>query len=132
MIAGLVAATAIMLGSGIHMTIMSFVSLIVSSILFSLCGLWAACKTDSLNQFAIMSFPFEIILCVPAIVYAVGYFQSPLWILNPGVAAIRLMLHGNEYSVVCLLSIILWTFVLYVVCLRSVKKMFCKMGGGSL
>ena len=132
MLAGMIAALAITLGGGLHMTSMSFISVMISSILFSLCGLWVACKTDSLNQFAILSVPFEIVICIPAIVYAVGYFKSPFWICNPGVAAIRLMLPGNEYPIACLLSIIVWTLFMYGLCLKGVIKMFRKMGGGSL
>lgn len=104
----------------------------LSSVLFSLCGLWVGANIQSLNSFMIATVPFEIVLCVPPILYLFGVIKSKLWLIHPGVAAISLIKGDSTLWYVAILSLLVWMLPIYLCCKKAVKKSFCAMGGAKL
>lgn len=107
-------------------------SIVLSSVMFSLCGLIAAVNTDTLNGFMIAVIPFEILIIAPALFYKFEVLVSDLWIIHPGVSALRLISGNCKMWPLAILSIIFWTAVIYYFCRKSVSKYFTKLGGGKI
>lgn len=104
----------------------------LASILFSLCGLSIGSNIKSLNGFLVMTIPFELVLCLPAILYLFNVIESGLWMLHPGVAAIRLISGEYQMWYLCLLSIVIWSIPVFILCKRLVRKSFISMGGAKI
>ncbi len=104
----------------------------LSSAIFSFWALIIAQKTESLNEFMIGTIPCEIIICSPAILYLFGVIRHDLWMLHPGVAAIRLLEGTKEHEMLCLLALMFWVMVSYIFSYKSTTVYFKKMGGGKL
>lgn len=103
-----------------------------SSVLFSLCGLSVGANIKSLNGFMIATVPFEIILCVPPILYLFGVIQRGIWLFHPGVSAIYLISGKSEQWYFAIMSIILWIFPIFICCKKAVAKSFVTMRGVKL
>ena len=113
-------------------TSVCLIGVALSSILFSLCGLAVGSNIRSLNGFMIATLPFEIILCVPAVLYQFGVIESSVWIVHPGVAAIYLIGGQMEVWYMAALSILIWILPIYILCKKAVNKSFVSMGGAKL
>lgn len=131
MVCGLITAVIIFAAGEITITVPGILSIAFSSMLFSLCGLFVAVNTDTLNQFTIATVPFEMFICIPAIVYICDGMQSDWLIAHPGIAAIRLI-NDDGNIVLCILSLVIWLIIMYMVSLKSVYKFFKKLGGGKV
>ena len=107
-------------------------SLTLASVLFSLLGLWLACESESLNRFLLLTIPVELVVFVPALFYWYGGLSSPLWIANPGVAAILLFSDSTALRTAAVASLLLWTVLAYRICHRAVVRYFARLGGGRL
>lgn len=103
-----------------------------ASALFSMCGLISAVNSRSLNGFLIAVIPFEIVICLPAILDVLDVVSSPLWIIHPGVAAMRLIVGGGELWGLCILSVLIWLIPAFLFCRRAVEKYFSQLGGGRI
>lgn len=113
-------------------TSVCLIGVALSSILFSLCGLAVSSNIRSLNGFMIATLPFEIMLCVPAILYQFGVIESSTWLVHPGVAAIYLIGGQTELWYMAALSILIWILPIYILCKKAVNKSFISMGGAKL
>lgn len=106
-------------------------SLVLSSALFSLAGLWMASVSDSLNRFLLLTIPVELCVFTPALFYWYGSLTSPWWLLNPGVAAIALYRDaGPLWPAVA--SLALWNLIVWFFCRRAVTRVMTLLGGGRL
>ncbi len=132
MMTGTIVGVVILTLGGVNATIWTIPGVAFSSILFSLCGLFVASKVSSLNYFAIVTVPFELVIMLPAILYFFGYFQSEWFICHPGIAAIRLITETGSLNVLCLISVIIWDVFVYLLCRKATVKYFRQMGGGTL
>ncbi len=103
-----------------------------SSVLFSLGGLFIAAKTNTLNGFIIAVVPFEIFLCIPALLFLFKVIKSTWWIIHPGVAAINVISGNTKEGWFSIVSLVVWTVIAFLFCMGSVKKYFQEMGGGKL
>lgn len=103
---------------------------LLSSALFSLCGLLAATRTNSLNRFLLATIPFEMVLCIPAVLWLFGVLRHPLWLLHPGVCAMVLLSGGSPALPLFCLS--LWTALAALFCARAVRHSFSQLEGGRL
>ena len=103
----------------------------MGSVIFSLIGLSVAAKINSLNQFMIVTVPFEIILFLPPLFYLFGY-QKPYMLLHPGCVVIRLLTGENGFELLPLLILISWILLIYQITYVIVKKMFQSVGGVKL
>lgn len=104
----------------------------LSSILFSLIGLFVASKIQTLNGFMIATVPFEIITFTPPILFLFGVIKSELWILHPGVAAIKLIMGNSHLCLASILSLCIWNILCFFISKAAVVKSFCKMGGAKI
>ena len=136
MLAGLAVGLVIAGGSGHLLNLWAVIGVIGASLLFSMAGLFIACKARSLNQFIILSLPVEILISTPAFFYPFGKLTSPLWIFHPGLAAMRLLFTSGEVnfaeSLTCLSSLIFWNIFVFRFTKGAADKMFKSLGGGSL
>jgi fluoroquinolone transport system permease protein len=107
-------------------------AIMFASALFSMCGLICAVRSKSLNGFMIAVIPFELIIFLPAILYVFGIIRSDLWLLHPGVAAIRLIMGNTEIWYGCMFSVLIWLLAIFVLCRKSVQRYFEEMGGGKI
>lgn len=112
--------------------VLILIGVALSSALFSLCGLCVGSNTRSLNSFMIATVPFEIFLCVPPILLVFGVIKSKLWLIHPGVAAIKLIKADQSLWYVAVLSLVLWIVPVYFLCKKAVMKSFRVMGGAKL
>lgn len=127
LVPGTVVGTILALFSGMTSLLLVIPALVLSSTLFSLCGLIAAVNSDTLNGFMIAVIPFEILICVPAILSVFNVISGKWWLLHPGVAAMRLILGNSELWYFCLLSIAFWIVIVFCFARKSVAHFFRKM-----
>lgn len=132
MVTGTIVGVLILILGGVRSTVWTIPGIALGSVLFSLCGVFVASKVSSLNFFAIITVPFEIVITVPAVLYLFGYFQSDWLILHPGIAAIRLIIGMDQMNALCLLSMVIWDVLVYIPCRGAVITYFRKLGGGTL
>jgi fluoroquinolone transport system permease protein len=102
----------------------------LGSVIFTLLGLIAASKVDSLNQFMIATIPFEMLCLIPPILYLFGY-QKDFMLLHPGCIIIQ-MIGGEVFQPALLALLCLWIGIIYKFAYQSVKKMFQRVGGVKL
>lgn len=103
----------------------------LSSFLCSACGLIAAERSRSLNQFVLLAVPFELVLCLPPALLLFGY-NDPWLMLHPGVAAVWLIYGNLPSASLCLLSLALWCVPALYFCHKSVRRYFEQSGGASV
>lgn len=136
MMAGLAVGLVIAAGCRHILNLWAVAGIIGASLLFSMAGLFIACKARSLNQFIILSLPVEILISTPAFFYPFGKLTSPLWIIHPGLAAMRLLFTSEKTnfaeSLSCLTSLIIWNLFVFHYTKGAVDKIFKSLGGGSL
>ncbi len=104
----------------------------LSSFVFSLCGLFVASNIRTLNGFMIAVVPFEIFLCVPAILYLFGILKGSYYFLHPGIAAISLISGENSMWILKMISLCIWTVAAFILCEKAVMKSFASMGGAKI
>ena len=109
------------------------IGILFGSVIFSLCGIIVGTKISSLNQYIVWTIPFEIVGCLPAILYRIGLLRDNMFmLLHPGCCVMRLIEGDKDKLEVVFASIILWIIVLFVFANKSVKRMFCQSGGAKL
>ncbi|MDD3362281.1 MAG: hypothetical protein PHW34_11480 [Hespellia sp.] len=132
MVIGMAVSVVLYLFAGSGNVFLVLLGVALASMLLSLCGLLIGSRIQTLNSFMIATIPFEIVICVPPLLYLAGILQSSIWILHPGVAAIRLIRADASQWYLSALSIVLWMIPIYYVCKKSVIKSFHKMGGAKI
>ncbi len=131
---GLIAAIVagiISLLCGIGTPILVMFSTFFGSFLFSMIGLMVAAKTNSLNQFIIMTVPFELICFVPPMLYMFLY-KHKLMLLHPGCAIIHLLNKEQGFEILPVIILFLWILIIYKLTEIIVRRMFLSVGGGKL
>ncbi|MCI2047954.1 MAG: ABC transporter permease, partial [Faecalibacterium sp.] len=131
MVPGILVGTVICLFGGIALGA-ALPAIALASILFSLCGLFAAVKTTTLNGFMIAVVPAEIVICLPAILVPFGLLAAPAWGLHPGVAAMRLICGQTQGWPLLILALAAWCGAAGAVCRKAVAGYFEKLGGGHI
>lgn len=126
---GLAVSLILALAGGISNIPLCLAATFLSSVLCSACGLIAAQHSGTLNQFILLSVPFELILCLPPVLLLFGY-ESPCLMLHPGIAAVWLMYGDAPNALLCLLSLVLWNVPALLLCSKSVRRYFS--GGASI
>jgi fluoroquinolone transport system permease protein len=129
-IIGTLVGVILTLFSGADNILGTVVGTFLGSVIFTLLGLIAATKVNSLNQFMVATIPFEILCLVPPILYLLGY-QKDFMLLHPG-SIIILMIGGKVFHPVLLGLLCLWIGIIYLLAFQSVKKMFQRVGGVKL
>lgn len=112
---------------------LTFLGIFLGSVIFSLCGIIVGTKIESLNQYIVWTIPFEIVGFAPVILYRSGFLWSnKLMLLHPGCGVIQLIDGNTELPLFCVINIIMWIVILFVIADKSVKKMFCTFGGAKM
>lgn len=128
---GTVAAVVIGLAAGADIAGV-VMAVALSSCLFSLCAIIVAVKAQSLNSFMLGTVPFEILICVPPILYLFGVIRSEWWAMHPGVSAMMLLTGERRLWAYCALSLCLWNLAVFALCRRATGKYMWQLGGGKL
>jgi fluoroquinolone transport system permease protein len=102
-----------------------------ASVIFSLLGLIAAVKVNSLNQFMVATIPFEILCTIPTIIYLFGY-RKTFMLLHPGCIVLNMISGEGSINPAWILLLGLWIVLIYMIAHRCVKKMFQRVGGVKL
>lgn len=131
MAVGLAVALAIGIAAGMNLA-GTALSVLLSSVLFTLLGMIAACGSDSLNRFLILTIPIELVAFIPALFYWFGSIQSPLWLLHPGVATVALLAESTSLWPPAAASLLAWDALAFWLCRRTVERYFIGLGGGRL
>lgn len=129
---GCIVGLILCLFSGLKNYLLILIGIALASTLFSTISLIIASKAESLNGFMIATIPFEILICLPPIIYLFQVITSPLWIIHPGVAAIKIINCEKDYLFFSILSLLFWATLSFVICKKEVTKSFAKLGGGQL
>ncbi len=132
MVIGTFVSLVICLFGSSHNILLVLLGVILSSIIFSLCGLFVGSNIKTLNGFMIATVPFEIILFLPALLYLFGVITSDLWTIHPGVAAIRLISGDLQLWYLSVFFLALWIVPIYLACKKAVVKSFSCMGGAKI
>jgi len=98
-------------------------SVIMSSLLFSLCGLLIALKIKNLNQFILVTVPVELIILIPVILMVLYGENLPFFVVHPGIATLQLLL-GNGNIILNIMSIVSWFLILLILCNKVAKKFY--------
>ena len=105
------------------------VGILFGSAIFSLCGIIVGAKVSNLNQYILGTVPFELVGFAPVIAYRAGLFwDNPLMLLHPGCAAMQLLEGNADRAVFSIISLVIWTFVIYIIAYKCVKKMYQQVG----
>lgn len=128
---GLAVSAVLAIAGGIQNLLLCAAGVLPASFICSACGLAAAMKSRSLNQFALFAAPFEVLIALPPALLLFGV-DSPLLMAHPGVAA-ALMIYGDPPSVaLCVLSLAAWCVPAWWLCVRSVRQSFVGKGGAGV
>lgn len=128
---GLLVAGILAVAGGITNLPLCLLAVMLASFLFSACGLIAAERSRSLNQFVLLAVPFELLICLPPVLLLFGFRHSWL-MLHPGIAAVWLI-YGEAPSVLlCLLALVLWCIPALYFCRRSVGRYLFRTKGASV
>ena len=101
------------------------VGIFAGSVIFSLCGIIVGAKIQSLNQYIIWTLPFEIVGFVPVILYRIGFlWDNRLMLLHPGCAVMQLIEGNKDMALISVISILVWSVILFWLGDVSVEKMF--------
>ena len=101
------------------------VGIFAGSVIFSLCGIIVGAKIQSLNQYIIWTLPFEIVGFVPVILYRIGFlWDNRLMLLHPGCAVMQLLEGNTDMVLISVISILVWSVILFWLGDVSVEKMF--------
>jgi fluoroquinolone transport system permease protein len=129
MITGTIVGGILCIYAGMEELFLALLGTALSSVLFSLCGLFIAVKIDTLNQFLLATVPFEIILCIPSMLYLFDVIQSPFWLIHPGIAAVELLKNTTDFWYLCIISLVFWTVVIFKFSKWATVRFFTQMGG---
>lgn len=127
----LLVAAAIGLAAGVHNLPFVLLGTLFSSIVFSLLGIIAATKIESLNQFMVVSVGIEIVCFIPPILAVIRPDWSILS-LFPFDAAMRLIYGSSSNRLLDIMINLLLIAILYVISYKQVTKMFGRVGGVKL
>ncbi len=127
---GLLAGGILAVAGGIVKLPLCLAAIVLSSFLCSACGLIAAERSRSLNQFVLLAVPFELMLCLPPALLLFGY-DCPWLMLHPGVAAVWLIYGDAPSAALCLMSLVLWCIPALLLCRKSIERYFAQAGGAS-
>ena len=109
------------------------IGIFAGSVIFSLCGIIVGAKIESLNQYIVWTIPFEIVGFVPVILYRIGFMRdNRLMLLHPGCGVMQLLEGNREMAPFSIISIAVWTIVLFWIADLSVRKMFRGSSGAKL
>ena len=128
---GLLVAAVLAVAGGIPNLPLCLAGVLLLSLLTSACGLIAAERSRSMNQFVLLAVPFELALCLPPALLLFG-IESPWLMLHPGVSAVWLI-YGDAPSVpLCLASLALWCVPALLLCRRRIVSYFERAGGAAV
>ena len=128
---GLLVGGVLAVAGGISRVLPCLAAILLLSSLCSACGLIAAERSRSLNQFILLAVPFEIVLCLPPALLLFGY-DSPYLMLHPGVSAVWLIIGNAPSTALCLLSLILWCVPALLLCQGRIVRYFNSAGGAGV
>jgi len=101
-----------------------------SSCLFSALGLIAASRSSTLNQFMLVSIPFEIVVNIPPYLWLIGTPGN--WLLaHPGVCMMEILL-GRGNLCLTLATLLLWTALISRFACHTAGRMIRESGGARL
>lgn len=113
--------------------ILCSIGIFAGSVIFSLCGIIVGAKIESLNQYIVWTLPFEIVGFVPVILYRVGFlWKNKRLLLHPGCSVMQLIEGNTEMALLSIVSILVWSILLFLIADVSVRKMFRFTGEGKL
>ncbi len=128
MLIGLAVAGVLAVAGGVPDVGACLLGVALGSCLCSACGLIAAERSQSLNQFVLLAAPFEVALCLPPALLLFGH-HSPWLMAHPGVATAWLIYGDAPSAPLCVLSLAAWCALALWLCRRSVRRYFSKAGG---
>ena len=131
--AGIGGVVALCIASVSHLYLIGVgIGVVLASSLFSMIGLWCATQAKSLNHFVLLSVPFELFICLPAIIYLFGGLQSSWWQLHPGIATLTLISKSQEIAWLAVIVLIGWNGLFYAATHQAVSRSMKVLGGGKL
>lgn len=128
---GTVVGVVIAVVSGLDNMFRVLVGTFLGSIIFSLLGLIAASKSNSLNQFMVATIPFELIGFIPPIFYLFGY-QKSYMLLHPGCIVIHLIRGETGNIPILIIMLIIWIYLIFWIAKGILDQMFQSVGGVKL
>ena len=102
----------------------------ISGVIFTLLGIIAATKIESLNQFILWAVPIETVCFVPAILHL--FKITPAWCGYYPVNVCMDMVSGHSSSAIGFLGVVATTVILFGLSRFCVLKMWDSMGGVKL
>lgn len=119
----------IAIAAGRQNLIIVVIGIFLSSAFFTMLGIIVGTMVVSLNQFFVVTTPFEIICFLPAMLVLFGENHSYLMI-HPGSILIKMIMGENIGIFIIILAA--WFILLFICTKRRVRKMFDSVGGVKL
>ncbi|NCB36803.1 MAG: hypothetical protein EOM58_12270 [Clostridia bacterium] len=82
----------------------------------------------TLNQFVLLTVPFELLICLPPAALLFGV-DHPALLLHPGTAAVKLICGQAQSPALCLGILTAWCIPAVLLCIRTVGRHFLDAGG---
>lgn len=119
-----ISAAAILCFSPCGISIVSLISIALGSVFFSVLGMIAALNSRSMNDYLLISTLFEIIFCLPGVLYIFNVAEKYLAFTPGGV-----IVEGMRNNPLSIVYMIIWNVVLLLVTYKYMSKKYRKMGG---
>ncbi|WP_320130692.1 ABC transporter permease [uncultured Sphaerochaeta sp.] len=113
--------------TGIENPLLFFLGVFLGSCLFSAIGLLVATKAKTLNQFIVLTIPFELVINLPAFAYLFGW-KIPALLLHPGVCILELCGNGN-HPFLAIVVLLAWNAGIIRLATKQMETYFHSQGG---
>lgn len=124
-----IAGVIIAIAAGRDHLLMVTIGIFFSSAFFTMLGIIVGTMVTSLNQFFVVTIPFEIVCFSPALLILVGVDYSYL-MFHPGCILIKMIM--GESAGIYIIVLAVWFVLLFAYTNRRVKKMLGSVGGVKL
>lgn len=102
----------------------------LGSFIFTLIGIIVSTKIKSLNQFILWTVPIEILCFIPPILHL--FEISPKWLKYYPPNACMEMVSGKSTNFISFLVVLILIIFLFIIAIKSVKKMWNTAGGSKI
>lgn len=119
-----ISAAAILYFSPAGITAVSIITIALGSVFFSILGMIAALNSRSMNDYLLISTLFEIIFCLPGVLYIFSVAKKYLF-FTPG----AVIVDGMKNNPLSIIYMVIWDTLLILVTYKYMNKKYRKMGG---
>ena len=119
-----ISAIAILFFSPSGIGVVSIITIALGSLFFSVLGMIAALNSRSMNEYLMLSTIFEIIFCLPGVLYIFNIAEKYLFFTPAAV-----IVQGMRNKPASIFYMIIWNTLLILITYKYMNKKYRKIGG---